>query len=105
MVKGYVSFKPAINYDFEPLGAVDQAVNTTLTYYHLMELLQLLENSGLFTSNRPGATSALNRSRVSVHRECKFNIHSPFSSVFGLHQLLREITDSLAAKFSTMFTS
>ncbi len=33
------------------------------------------------------------------------NIHSLFSSVFGLHQLLRETSGSLAAKCSTMFTS
>ncbi len=37
--------------------------------------------------------------------ECKSNIHSSFGSVFGLHQLLREVSGSLAAKCSTLFTS
>ncbi len=30
--------------------------------------------------------------------------HSSFSSIFGLHQLLKEITSSLTAKCSTVFT-
>ncbi len=52
------------------------------------------------------------QSNISFHLEsCLFppdesesNVHF-FSSVFGLYQLLREISGSLAAKRSTMFTS
>lgn len=36
---------------------------------------------------------------------CKSNIHSSFTSVFGLHQLLRKISGSLSAKFSMIFRS
>lgn len=36
---------------------------------------------------------------------CKSNIHFPFSYVFGLHQLEREISGNLATKLSTVFTS
>ena len=39
---------------------------------------------------------------VSVHR---VTFHSPFNSCFGLHQLLKSVSVSLAGKFSSMVSS
>lgn len=66
---------------FGKLDAAEQIENTTLAYYHL-----LVVNSGLFTH--------VADSSISINLEC-------FISVFGLHQHVREISGSIAAKCST----
>lgn len=40
-----------------------------------------------------------------IIKEFKSNIYSPFNSASGVHQLLRVISGSSAAKFASMFTS
>lgn len=42
---------------------------------------------------------------ISSPDECKSNIHSSFSPVFGLHHLLREVYFSLASNCSSLFLS
>lgn len=93
--------KPAItcnNKIFWPLGG---SGNKLWTHFKLWGGF-VSKQSLIYTSSSYGATLSLLFSHVCVHQS-KFSLS--LSSVFGLCHLLVEISASLAAKCSTVFTS
>ncbi len=90
----YFSFKAAIRF-FQPHGGSrNKAMN--------LIMLDLLVNSCLFTHP---AEQHYHSFGVLFLPTWQSNIHSPFSSVLGLYQPLREISGSLIAKSSTMLVA
>lgn len=89
--------KKKINLFFWPLGSsATSCKNTTLTYYQFRKLIcwTCWHTLIIYLELCFRPTD-----------QYKSNTQSPFNSVFVLHQLLREISDSLAVKCSTMSTS
>lgn len=81
-----------------PLTAAQIAVNTTLTYYHLTKVVPQLI---VYTSRGHRAKESLTWSHVWVNITDFSPTFTLYLLSFGLLQLLREISGSLATKCST----
>ncbi len=90
--------KPALIHFLATWGVTPQAVNINI----LSPYKVVMANVFIHTSSRDGLNGLASIWLCFCPPdEFKSNIHSHFSSVFGLHQLLWEISVSLAANSST----